>query len=1143
MSGLAIVPRTADQRSASDPGLPAWVSASAGSGKTSVLVDRVLRLLLAGTRPRHILCLTFTKAAAAEMSNRLALKLGAWAVAPDEALAADIEALGGATPSADTLALARQLFARVLDEPGGVRIQTIHAFCESVLKRFPLEAQVPPHFQVLDERDARELLADAQNAVFEHARRGGDAQAEVLSASIASLAEHMSETGFDELMGAMAGDRGRLARAVHAAGGLDGAVRAVYGALGLAHSDTEDDVLAAACADAALDLPGLRGAAEALLASGSDNDRKKGMIVADWLADPGGRAAGFEAYLKAFFTEKGKGTPLKTPATKAALAAMPDGGDALVREAARLEAARDRLRRIRIAATTSALLVLGDAVIERYEARKRAEARLDYDDLILHTRALLSVAQMTPWVLFKLDGGLDHVLIDEAQDTSPEQWSVVRALTEEFFTAGGAQDGPRTVFAVGDTKQSIFSFQGARPAEFEISRAHFETHAKNTGVGWRNVDLDTSFRSTEAVLGLVDAVFADPAARDGLLFDGGEIRHTASREREPGLVELWPPVPAEAPDEAAPWSVPEVEEGPPLARSRLARHVAETIRGWIERGERLEARGRPIRAGDIMVLVRRRGPFVAELVRHLKTLEVEVAGVDRMVVTEQLAVMDLIALGRFLLQPEDDLTLATVLRGPLAGLSEDDLFDLAWNRKGARLWRRLGDKAGEPRYASAHAFLAAMLAAADYVPPYELYARVLGPQGGRRKLVGRLGVDAHDPIDEFLSLALRYGQDHPPSLEGFLHWVEAAATEVKRDLEQSGRDQVRVMTVHGAKGLEAPVVILPDTLQKPTGVPAVLWSDDETEPPLWKPLKEDEEPVTALRRAQAEAERDREYRRLLYVALTRAADRLYVCGWHTRKTPPEGTWYEFVEHAMRELGEPFAFDGPWGGKGLRLVRGDRPGEPRPEAPERPAAAPLPDWARRAPPAEPTPPRPLAPSRPEGEDPSVRSPLAPDDPLRFLRGRLVHRLLQTLPELPAEARADAARRFLAQPVHGLDEAARDAVARETLAVLDDPAFAPLFGPGSMAEVPLAGVLGGRAISGQVDRLVVTAESVLVADYKTNRPPPATPAEVAPAYLRQMAVYRALLQRIYPGRTVDCALVWTDGPRLMRLDPAMLEPEPS
>jgi len=543
------------------------------------------------------------------------------------------------------------------------------------------------------------------------------------------------------------------------------------------------------------------------------------------------------------------------------------------------------------------------------------------------------------------------------------------------------------------------------------------------------------------------------------------------------------------------------------------------------------------------VLVRRRGPFVAELVRHLKDMKVEVAGVDRMVMTEQLAVMDLIALGRFLLQPEDDLTLATVLRGPLVGLSEEDLFDLAWNRKGARLWRRLTEKADEPRYAGPHAFLSRMLAVADYVPPYELYARVLGPEGGRRKLVGRLGVDAHDPIDEFLALALRYGQDHPPSLEGFLHWVEAAATEVKRDLEQGGRDQVRVMTVHGAKGLEAPVVILPDTLQKPGGVPAVLWSEDEREPPLWKPLKEDEEPVTAARRAQAEAERDREYRRLLYVALTRAADRLYVCGWHTHNAPPEGTWYEFVERAMRGLAEPFGFDGPWGGEGLRLARGDRPGEPRPEAPQPPAAAPLPGWARRAPPPEPTPPRPLAPSRPEGEEPPVRSPLAPDDPLRFLRGRLVHRLLQTLPELPPEAWADAAGRFLAQPVHGLDAATAAAIAGETLAVLDDPAFAALFGPGSMAEVPLAGVLGGRAVSGQVDRLVVTAESVLVADYKTNRPPPATPAEVAPAYLRQMAVYRALLERIYPGRTVDCALVWTDGPRLMRLDPAMLELAPS
>jgi ATP-dependent helicase/nuclease subunit A len=549
-----------------------------------------------------------------------------------------------------------------------------------------------------------------------------------------------------------------------------------------------------------------------------------------------------------------------------------------------------------------------------------------------------------------------------------------------------------------------------------------------------------------------------------------------------------------------------------------------------------------------MVLVRRRTPFIAALVRALRDREVPVAGVDRMRLTEQIAVEDMIALGNFLLLPEDDLTLATVLKGPLFGFDEDRLFALAYDR-GGRLWRELRRRGDEhPLYAQARDTLTELLRRADFVPPYELFAEVLGPLGGRRKLLARLGPEAEDALDEFLEAALAFETDHPPSLQGFLHWLAAGETEVKRDLDQ-GMGEVRVLTVHGAKGLEAPIVILPDTTSTPNQVESLQWVEDGL--PLWLVTGAHVTvPLAARARGDAERRRDQEYRRLLYVAMTRAADRLYVCGWRPNRAVSSGCWYELVRQglagAQGSRAQPMDFTGiagaaGWAGEGMVLETPQRvPGKwdgveiERAELRET-----LPAWALVRPPPEPTPPRPLAPSRPAAIEPSVRSPLGDDQGAAYLRGRLIHRLLQSLPELPLEDRAAAAERFLARPVHGLAPDARASIAAETLAVLAEPEFAPIFGPGSRAEVPVVGLIGNRALSGQIDRIVVTEDAVLVVDYKTLRPAPASEADVPTIYLDQLAAYVAAIKAIYPGHRVRAALLWTDGPRLMPVSADRLE----
>ncbi len=1135
------------QRLAADPAASVWVSASAGSGKTKVLTDRVLSLLLEGTPAERILCLTFTKAAAAEMAIRVGKQLSGWATAPDAKLRDDLGQLLGHRPEAADLVLARRLFARVLDVPGGLKIKTIHGFCQSILGRFPVEAGLAPHFEVIDERSAAELSEAARDTVLTRATEDRE-----LGEALRAVTGHVDEPRFGELMANLAAGRHRLGRFIASQDGAEGAVAAIRARLGLAPGDTDATICAAAARESAFAGTALRDAARALLDSGATGDQERGQAIADWLAaEPDARAARLEDYAGGFLTATG--AIRKTLATKPVIARHPGIDEVLAAEALRIVAVLDRRRAQATALATAGLLRLGAALLAAYDSAKRSRAQLDYEDLILRTERLLTRPGVAPWVLFKLDGGIDHILIDEAQDTSPQQWRVIAALADEFFAGEGARDVVRTMFAVGDIKQSIFSFQHADPDEFRRMRAHFATLAEAAGV-WRPIELDVSFRSAAAVLDAVDGVFARPEAASGVTEPGATLRHFAHRRGQAGLVELWPAVTPRARVEEESWAPPTDRRSGDDPKGRLAHVLANRIAGWIGH-EFLPARGRTVRAGDIMVLVRARTGFVEALVRALKDLGVPVSGVDRMVLTEQIAVMDLIALGRFLLLPEDDLTLATVLKGPLVGFDDDDLFALAHDRGERSLWRRLGERAADaPRWAAARDWLAGLLARVDFTRPYELYAEILsrptvGPGTGRQRMLARLGPDADDPIDEFLNLAFAHERGHATALESFLHWVEAGEATVKRDLAQTGRDEVRVMTVHGSKGLQAPIVVLPDTMTKPRVNPQILWDGDM---PLWPPRGTLRDSVCD---GILESTRERafeEYRRLLYVAMTRAEDRLHVCGAEGRKAPPEDCWYRLVALGLAKSAEPVEFDfsaaGPdgWSGPGRRLAN-PQEADARPDPPPASEAAVTVSteaWMTRPAPVEPVPSRPLAPSRPSEPEPPVRSPVGADNSRRFQRGLTIHRLLEVLPELPAANRRGAALRYLAGPAHDLDAEARDALVGEVLAVLDDPRFGAIFGPGSRAEVAVTGLIEGpdgtEAVSGQIDRLVVTPTEVLIVDFKSNRPPPASADAVPDLYWRQMGAYRAVIGGIYPDRSIRCALLWTDGPRFMPLSGPRLDP---
>ena len=1110
----------ANQRAAANPDNSVWVVANAGSGKTYVLTSRIVRLLLAGARPSAILCLTFTKAAAAEMRDRLSKLLAKWATLDEAELAGELLARLGRAADAGELRHARTLFAQVIDAPGSLRVQTIHSFCEGLLKRFPVESGVPPHFAVADEGTGAELVHQARELLVADAAGDG-----ALAEALTVLSAWATESGFRTAVDALLADRRRLRRLLDAKdGNVDAAVCDLYDALGVAPGETRGAAFAAhrAGADgAALDR------AVAALEAGKDSDRATAAgLKAALRADP--PESGIEDWLAAFLTQTG--TLRKRLVTKGVEAANPGTEVSLLAEQSRVQSLNERLLAITTAEPSAALLRLGAALFVRYDRLKKSRALLDYDDLILRAVALLKGA--TPWVLYKLDGGIDHVLVDEAQDTAPEQWEAVGALIDEFFSGAGARETrpSRSVFVVGDEKQSIFSFQGADLATFERTRAAFRA---KVGQHWDEVPLEVSFRSAPAVLDAVDHIFDVPENREGVVSGARTLKHRARRIGAGGRVELWAPMlvtPADAPSQ---WDAPVDYVSAEHPSVRLATRIARTVKEWIGT-EDLPARGRKVRAGDVLVLVRRRNRFFDACVRAFKDAGVAVAGADRMVLADQIAVMDLLSLARFCLLPADDLSLAEILKSPLYGFDDEDLFALAWRRR-RHLWATLRARADErPKWRAACDELADLLSRADFVAPYELFAGLLNARDGRRRMLARLGPDAADPLDEFLAACLSYERAGAPSLQGFLAWFESGATDLKRDMEQ-GRDEVRVMTVHGAKGLEADIVFLPDTCTPPGARANVVWAGGL---PLWPPRGTSQQTIVASARADIAAREQAEYRRLLYVAMTRARDRLYICGWAGEKGIVSGSWYARAAAALQAHPQAIELDTP-DGKVWRIEQPTREFDERPEAATGIAAAdPLPAWARgTTAPAEPLPPRPLAPSRAETE-PAVASPLGTGEGFAFLRGKLIHRLLQTLPDLAAGARADAARRLLSRPAYGLTQAQVDELARETLAVLAHPEFAAAFdGPG-LAEAAVVARLGGRALSGRIDRLVMRDDAVYVIDYKTNRPPPVDVADVAPVYLAQLAAYRAALAPLFAGRAIRCALLWTHAPRLMPVPPEIL-----
>ena len=1020
--------------------------------------------------------------------------------------------------------------------------------CTRLLQQFPFEANVPARFTVLDDRDQTEMMERASLAVMLDASRTPDsAIGRALQAAMANAAD----VTFKDVVREACLSRDHFMAWTDAAGSAEAAAAQVSALLGVTANESIEDV-----EREIVDGPHLPRSRWEEIARALETGAKTERDNADRLrvALPAAGAAQVDEYLGIFLTETDR-TPRKSVLTKNFVRDNPAIGSRFDAEASRLGPLIEKRRAVTTRDRTEALLHIAIAVAANYRREKAERGLLDYDDLIDKTLALLA-SGASGWVHYKLDRGVDHVLIDEAQDTSPRQWDIIAHIISEFTAGAGARDGVmRTVFAVGDEKQSIFSFQGAAPREFDARRWELKKKFEDAELRFESIPFTYSFRSGQAILKSVDHVFRDEAIYRSIHAEKAYPLHEALPDAGPSQIDLWELSVADEKQDIEGWRAP--FDGVPLtsAEVKLSKRIQSEIGRLVAGGTMTGRLGnrRRLAYGDVLVLVRRRGNLFDAVIQALKHAGIPVAGADRLKLTEHIAIIDLMNLADALLLPQDDLALAVALKSPLFNLTEDELFTLAWNRKGSLRDALTAQAAESGRFRVALDRLAACERRFRDQTPFAFYAWLLGGDQGRARILRRLGHEANDALDEFLELALSYEKKAPASLQGFMAWLRAADTEVKRDMEIS-RDEVRVMTVHGAKGLEAPVVIMADTTTSPSDTQRLrliqLPQGNGGKVMVWAGRKADDPPCVADARNAMLEETEHEYRRLLYVAMTRAADRLIVAGCMpgNRNSVRENSWYDLIKRGLANSDLVFE-EIPAGDGVVKSYR--RAEEATPETGSTLDAAAsthpsLPEWLHTPAAPEQIIDRRLRPSD-SGMDEGKTFRAGESLALRaraLLRGTLVHRLLQSLPDIAVGRRRDAALGYLARNADQWTAGDREALAAEVLTLIEDPRFAAVFASGSRAEVAIVGRLDlpGRPtalVSGQIDRLVVTPAEVLIVDYKTNHAPPQLAAEAPATYVRQLALYRAVLQKLYPSLPVRAALLWTETPDLMEISASALD----
>ena len=1089
------------QQQAASPEQSVWVSANAGTGKTRVLTNRILRLLVGGAEPHEILAVTYTRAAAAEMKNRLAIETARWAIIGESELKASIHDVGIEKPTQDNIERARRLFAELLDKPAGIKIETVHAFAQSILKRFPIEAETQPTFKVASDEETREIKQRAIDSVLSE-------ENSKLQESLKFLAQIIDV----EQLKTMASEFFKAPQYLAHAKKNPKEFRAnLFNALGC--KDAADDpkaarenIIAAANAATSRRKSEMQALAE-IIKDGNKTEQKIAQAIKDYFAPTGG---GLDDYADIFLTKGGE--VRKTHISKKNITDHPHLKIIFEEEGERISAAKKQIAAINIAEINSHLYNAAAEIANRYDNQKRQDGLMDYDDLIAKTTNLLDQKGAPSWVAYKLDQGLKHIMIDEAQDTSPQQWRLLSAIADEFFANQKDEDENfgRTLFSVGDYKQSIYSFQGARPELFNGQKEKFKAAAKNAKKDFAEIELNISFRTNQTILDIVDAI-AETGGGEGL---GHMPHHRASRQGDSGFIEIMEPLQDNLDEPPEPFDATRPYQGDKI-QIELAKKVAAKLKEWIGR-RYLPSKNRVMQAGDIIILLQKRGGLWTIIDRELRRQGLPVASADKIKVNDSIAIEDLLALGDAMLLPEDDLNLASVLKSPLFGLSENHIFEIAYGRKNKTIQQRLQSLAAEsPVYKAANDRLEDWLKIAEQTTPYEFYRRVLTTPI-RLAFTKRLGENAIHAIAQFLDIIAEFEGEKTSTLQTLINHIRRADIDIRLENDARASNEIRIMTVHGAKGLEAPVIVMPDTLKqrKPnpltyplTYSPTYLLGGDM---PIYAPAEGSRLDAIIEAKEKIKNQQRDEDNRLLYVALTRAEDGLLVAGFEqSRKREYEGSWYEKIATAAAKI-DP-----------IKLRGQDRQAIKTPEE-KSPEADRYPQWIHQTPAPEDAQYTTLSPS----QQPSGKSPMGEGRQKAMLRGTLIHRLLEILPGLDDEAQTRAAGRIIAPLVpQEFSQSEANAAIAEAQNLMQSDALNPIFSKHGRAEVPITGEVNGQNFQGIIDRLVIEEERITIIDFKSGKPPENN-ADIPESYQQQMEIYSQIIRQIWPERSVRAALVFTE-----------------
>jgi len=1103
-----------NQQLASNPEYSIWVAASAGSGKTTVLVNRLIRLLLSGICPSKILCITFTKTAAAEMRNRINSGLLNWVSVDEEKLIRQLEKLTGAKPDKETILNARTLFAKVVDRMDELKIMTIHSFCQQLLKKFPLEAGIVPNFEVIDEIQSQELLLDARKQLILNTSNT------LVQDAIKTIAIQTNELGFIDLLSEFLNKRDNILYGLDHYG-LDGLIKNILQELNISSDEKSENIIEDFVNEFDDYKDELKKALEVIMENEEEKIKEHFSITFPiWLnASRIEKKLIIKDYVLLYLTLRDQ--PRKTLITKKFAEKFPEIAESLHEEQTRVFLFSEKLKSLKISQLTQSLLIVGNEILNIYKNLKISNGLLDYNDLILLTNKLLTSSGNAAWISYKLDQGIDHLLLDEAQDTSPYQWQIVNTIASEFFSGLGRTEDKRTLFIVGDEKQSIFGFQGAEPKMFNTVHNYYKEITENNN--FKTIALENSFRSLPNILKFVDKVFEDPERKNAISFSENNIQHNAIRSDYPGKVELWPLFKnTEEKKEESGWQLYFEQDIELTNIEKLANHIAETIQDWIENKKLIQdvkGKVRVLKYSDIMILLKNRtNNLINYLIRAFNKYKIPVAGADRMVLTQEILIQDLIALANFTLFPNDNLNLANIIKSPILNLNEEDLFKLSTYRNEKTLWESLKENTD---YSETFEYLSDLIEKSKELTPYEFFFYILETQNGREKIVSRFTETAHDLLDEFLSVATSFEEKHTAALNDFIYYLNNNLIQIKRDMEEVG-NEIRIMTIHASKGLQAPVVILPDTFhssQRISKSPRILWKEhNDILLPFWNGDMENNNELILELKDNEKAEDYKEYLRLLYVALTRARDELYIAGWDISKANKD-SWYNVLSESIKEIGQEkengFIFGKNISGKIDIIEKEEQENldEIQKLLEEFKSTTDLPKQVLKI----------INPSQLYSHTNNDITPTR--IPLQIIKGQAVHKLLEILPNSEGQDREKIANYYLENSFNELNKTEKEKIKNNVLNILNNEPFKYFFTETSKAEVPIVGEIDGNIISGTIDRLVIEENKIIIIDYKNTEKLPKAENDIPINYREQLKLYKQIIEKIYPDKTIECYILWT------------------